>query len=179
MTLQGMEGKMFAPLAYTLVISLLASVIVTLTLSPVLASLVLRGDHPEETRLTRWMKERYQPVLRWTLAHRAPVLLGSTAVVSASLMLLPLVGREFIPILEEGALTPQIVRLPSVSLEESIAIEKQTQKVMLEFPEVRLSVSKIGRPDIAVGPEEPNESDPIVTLRPVTPGPPRRRRLGW
>ena len=94
MTLQGMEGKMFAPLAYTLVISLLASVIVTLTLSPVLASLVLRGDHPEETRLTRWMKARYQPVLRWTLAHRAPVLLGSTAVVSASLMLLPLVGRE-------------------------------------------------------------------------------------
>lgn len=60
MTLHGMEGKMFAPLAYTLVISLLASVIVTLTLSPVLASLILRGDHPEETRLTRWMKARYQ-----------------------------------------------------------------------------------------------------------------------
>lgn len=166
MTLHGMEGKMFAPLAYTLVISLLASVIVTLTLSPVLASLVLRGDHPKETRLTLWMKDRYQPVLRWTLDHRAPVLLGSTAVVLASLTLLPFVGREFIPILEEGALTPQIVRLPSVSLEESIAIELQTQKVMLELPEVRMSVSKLGRPDIAVGPEEPNESDPIVTLRP-------------
>lgn len=166
MTLQGMEGKMFAPLAYTLVISLLASVIVTLTLSPVLASLILHGDHPEETRLTRWMKRQYQPVLRWTLEHRAPVLLGSTAVVLASLSLLPFVGREFIPILEEGALTPQIVRLPSVSLEESIAIEKQTHKVMLEFPEVRMAVSKIGRPDIAVGPEEPNESDPIVSLRP-------------
>lgn len=166
MTLHGMEGKMFAPLAYTLVISLLASVIVTLTLSPVLASLILRGDHPEETKLTLWMKSRYQPVLRWTLDHRAPVLVGSTAVVLASLTVLPFVGREFIPILEEGALTPQIVRLPSVSLEESIAIEKQTQRVMLEFPEVRMSVSKIGRPDIAVGPEEPNESDPIVTLRP-------------
>ena len=166
MTLHGMEGKMFAPLAYTLVISLLMSVVVTLTLSPVLASLILRGDHPEETRLTRWMKARYQPVLRWTLDHRVPVLLGSTAVVLASLTLLPFVGREFIPILEEGALTPQIVRLPSVSLPESIAIEKQTQKVMLEFPEVQMSVSKIGRPDIAVGPEEPNESDPIVTLRP-------------
>ncbi len=166
MTLHGMEGKMFAPLAYTLVISLLASVIVTLTLSPVLASLVLRGDHPKETRLTLWMKDRYQPVLRWTLDHRAPVLVGSTAVVLGSLTLLPFVGREFIPILEEGALTPQIVRLPSVSLEESIAIELQTQKVMLELPEVRMSVSKLGRPDIAVGPEEPNESDPIVTLRP-------------
>ncbi len=166
MTLHGMEGKMFAPLAYSLVISLLVSVIVTLTLSPVLASLILRGDHPEETRLTTWMKRRYQPVLRWTLDHRAVVLLSSTAIVLASLSLLPFVGREFIPILEEGALTPQIVRLPSVSLDESIAIEKQTQKVMLEFPEVRMSVSKIGRPEIAVGPEEPNESDPIVALRP-------------
>lgn len=102
MTLHGMEGKMFAPLAYALVISLLASVVVTLTLSPVLASLVLRGDHPEETRLTRWMKARYQPVLRWTLAHRGAVLAGATAVVLASLTLVPFVGREFIPILEEG-----------------------------------------------------------------------------
>ena len=164
MTLHGMEGKMFAPLAYTLVIALLASVVVTLTLSPVLASLLLRGDHPEETRLTLWMKQRYLPMLRWTLRHRSLVLIGSTALVLISLLLVPRVGREFIPILEEGALTPQIVRLPSVSLAESIEMEKQTHKAMLEFPEVRMAVSKIGRPDIAFGPEEPNESDPIVSL---------------
>lgn len=166
MTLHGMEGKMFAPLAYALVISLLVSVVVTLTLSPVLASLILRGDHPKETWLTGWMKLRYQPVLRWTLAHRRWMLLGSTAVVLASLALLPFVGREFIPILEEGALTPQIVRLPSVSLAESIEIEKQAQRAILEFPEVQLAVSKIGRPDIAMSLEEPNESDPIIALRP-------------
>ncbi len=164
LTLQGIEGKMFAPLAYTLVIALLASVVVTLTLSPVLASLLLRGDHPEETRLTSWMKQGYVPVLRWTLRHRSLVLGGSTAIVLCSLALVPLVGREFIPLLEEGALTPQVVRLPSVSLQESIDMEKQTHKAMLEFPEVRMAVSKIGRPDIAFGPEEPNESDPIVSL---------------
>ncbi len=164
MTLHGMEGKMFAPLAYTLVIALLASVVVTLTLSPVLASLLLRGDHPEETRLTFWMKQRYVPVLQWTLLHRSLVLTGSTVIVLCSLALVPLVGREFIPLLEEGALTPQIVRLPSVSLPESIEMEKQTHKAMLEFPEVRMAVSRIGRPDIAYGPEEPNESDPIVSL---------------
>ncbi len=164
MTLHGMEGKMFAPLAYTLVIALLASVVVTLTLSPVLASLLLRGDHPGETRLTGWMKRRYLPVLRWTLRHRTAVLAGSAALVLLSLVLVPRVGREFIPILEEGALTPQIVRLPSVSLPESIEMEKQAHKAMLEFPEVRMAVSKIGRPDIAFGPEEPNESDPIVSL---------------
>ena len=164
LTLQGMEGKMFAPLAYTLVIALLASVVVTLTLSPVLASLILRGDHPEETRLTRWMKLRYLPMLTWTLQHRSLVLSSSTALVLCSLALVPYVGREFIPLLEEGALTPQVVRLPSVSLPESIEMEKQTHKVMLEFPEVRMAVSKIGRPDIALGPEEPNESDPVVAL---------------
>jgi cobalt-zinc-cadmium resistance protein CzcA len=165
MTLHGMEGKMFAPLAYTLVIALLASVVVTLTLSPVLCSILLRGDHPEETRLTLWMKQRYRPVLRWTLQHRSVVLLASSALVLASLVLVPFVGREFIPILLEGALTPQVVRLPSVSLPESIEIEKQTQRAMLEFPEVKMAVSKIGRADIALGPEEPNESDPIVSLR--------------
>ncbi len=155
---------MFAPLAYTLVIALLASVIVTLTLSPVLASLLLRGDHPKETGLTRWMRKRYLPVLEWTLRHRTIVLAGSTAIVLASMTLVPFIGREFIPLLEEGALTPQVVRLPSVSLPESIEMEKQTHKAMLEFPEVRMAVSKIGRPDIAFGPEEPNESDPIVSL---------------
>ena len=164
MTLHGMEGKMFAPLAYTLVIALLASVIVTLTLSPVLASLLLREAQPEETRLTLWMKRSYFPVLHWTLRYRGHVLIGSTLLVLASLFLMPRIGREFIPILEEGALTPQIVRLPSVSLPESIEMEKQTHKAMLEFPEVRMAVSKIGRADIAFGPEEPNESDPIVSL---------------
>jgi cobalt-zinc-cadmium resistance protein CzcA len=166
MTLHGMEGKMFAPLAYTLVIALLVSVTVTLTLSPVLAFLLLRGDHLSETRFAAWMKQRYAPVLTWTLTHGGVVLGGSAGLVLLGSVLVPFVGREFIPLLEEGALTPQIVRLPSVSLSESIEIEKQAHKAMLEFPEVRMAVSKIGRPEIAVGPEEPNESDPIVALNP-------------
>lgn len=155
---------MFAPLAYTLVIALLASVVVTLTLSPVLASLILRGNHQEETGLTRWLKQRYLPMLTWTLRHRGAVLAGSTAIVLASLTLVPFVGREFIPILEEGALTPQVVKLPSVSLAESIELEKQTQKAMLEFPEVKMAVSRIGRAEIPYHPEDLYESDPIVSL---------------
>ncbi|HMS85174.1 MAG TPA: CusA/CzcA family heavy metal efflux RND transporter [Nitrospira sp.] len=164
MTLHGMEGKMFAPLAYSLVIALLASVVVTLTLSPVLASLILRGDHPKETRLTLWMKQRYVPVLQWILRHRGLVLAGSTVIVLCSLALVPFVGREFIPILDEGALTPQVVRLPSVSLAESIEMEKQTQKVMLELSEVKMAVSRIGRAEIPYHPEDLYESDPIVSL---------------
>ncbi|MDH5641642.1 MAG: efflux RND transporter permease subunit, partial [Nitrospira sp.] len=164
MTLHGMEGKMFAPLAYTLVIALLSSVVVTLTLSPVLASFFLRGDHPEETRLTRWMKRRYRPVVHWTLHHRSFILAGSTVIVLCGLALVPFVGREFIPLLDEGALTPQVMRLPSVSLVESIELEKQAHKVMLEFPEVKTAVSRIGRAEIPYQPEELYESDPIVSL---------------
>ncbi len=164
MTLQGMEGKMFAPLAYTLVIALLASVVVTLTLSPVLASLLLRGDHPQETGLTHLMKQRYVPVLQWTLRHRGLILTSATVIVLCSLAFVPFVGREFIPLLEEGALTPQVVKLPSVSLPESIELEKQTQKAMLEFPEVKMAVSRIGRAEIPYHPEDLYESDPIVSL---------------
>ncbi|MDK2741669.1 MAG: efflux RND transporter permease subunit [Nitrospira sp.] len=164
MTLHGMEGKMFAPLAYTLVIALLVSVVVTLTLSPVLASLFLRGDHQGETRVTRWMRQGYLPVLRWTLRHRGLVLTGSIIIVLSSLALVPFVGREFIPLLEEGALTPQVVKLPSVSLAESIEMEKHAQKVMLEFPEVKMAVSRIGRAEIPYHPEDLYESDPIVSL---------------
>ena len=164
MTLHGMEGKMFAPLAYTLVIALLASVVVTLTLSPVLASLIFRGDHPKETRLTLWMKQRYAPVLQWTLRRRGLVLTSLMVIVLCSLALVPFVGREFIPLLDEGALTPQVVRLPSVSLAESIEMEKQAQKAMLEFPEVKMAVSRIGRAEIPYHPEDLYESDPIVSL---------------
>ena len=164
LTLQGLEGKMFAPLAYTLVIALLASVVVTLTLSPVLVSLLLRGDHLEETRVTLWMKQGYLPVLQWTLRHRGLILTSSTVIVLCSLALVPFVGREFIPLLEEGALTPQVVKLPSVSLPESIELEKQTQKAMLEFPEVKMAVSRIGRAEIPYHPEDLYESDPIVSL---------------
>jgi heavy metal efflux system protein len=164
MTLHGMEGKMFAPLAYTLVIALLASVIVTLTLAPVLASLFLCGGHWQETGLTLWMKQRYLSVLQWTLRHRGLILTGSTFILLVSLALVPFVGREFIPLLEEGALTPQVLRPPSVSLAESIEMEKQVQRVMLEFPEVQMAVSRNGRAEIPYHPEDLYERDQIVSL---------------
>ena len=166
MTLHGLEGKVFAPLAYTLVIALLVSIAVTLTLAPVLSLLVLRGDSVGETFVARWMRERYPPVLRWALQRRALVLAGAGLLLILSLLLAPFVGREFIPILDEGALTPQIFRLPSVSLAESIELEKRALRALREFPEVRLAVGKVGRSEIGNEPQEPNESDPVVLLHP-------------
>jgi cobalt-zinc-cadmium resistance protein CzcA len=164
--LQGMEGKLFAPMAYTIMIALIASLLLSLTLSPVLSSLVIKGGSEADARLVLWAKRAYRPVLRWTLRRPQPVLAGAGALLIMTLAVIPFIGTEFIPIMDEGTLTPQIVRLPSISLRKSIGLEKEAHRALLEFPEVRMVVGKIGRSEIATAPEEANESDPIVALHP-------------
>ncbi|MDH4185577.1 MAG: CusA/CzcA family heavy metal efflux RND transporter [Nitrospira sp.] len=165
-SLQGMEGKLFAPLAYTVIIALMVSLVLSLTLSPVLCLPGLRASGEADTWPVHAAKRLYNPVLRWALAHRLSILGGAGVLLFASLCLVPFLGGEFIPILDEGALTPQVLRLPDVSLERSIEMEKDAQRAILEFPEVTSIVSKLGRSEIAVEPMEPNESDAIVGLTP-------------
>ncbi len=167
LSLRGYEGKMFHPLAYTIMIALLASLVFSLVLSPVLCFLALRRGSEEDTFLVRWAKRIYLPALKWALGRRVVVLLLAVAMLVASLGLFPFLGGEFIPILNEAAITPQTIRHPSISLEESIRIEKEMQRAVLEFPEVRQVVSKIGRSELGNDPQEPNASDPVVTLKPM------------
>lgn len=167
LSLQGMEGKMFKPLAYTIMIALLVSLLLSLTLSPALCSVALKGGAEKDTWLLRQAKRWYTPSLYWSLRHRGLVLTGSVTMLIASLALFPFLGGEFIPILNEAALTPQTIRLPSISLEKSIEIEKEMQRAVLEFPEVRMVVSKIGRSELGNDPQEPNASDPVVSLKPM------------
>ncbi len=167
LSLQGMEGKMFHPLAYTIMIALLVSLVVSLTLSPVLCYAGLRQGPEEDTWVVRGAKQIYLPALRWSLANR-PVVMGlALALLAVSLALFPFLGGEFIPILNEVAITPQTIRLPSISLSQSIEIEKDMQRAILEFPEARRVVSKIGRSELGNDPQEPNASDPIVSLAPM------------
>jgi cobalt-zinc-cadmium resistance protein CzcA len=158
---------MFKPLAYTIMIALLVSLILSLTLSPVLCSLVLKRAGDADTFLLRWAKRIYLPVLRWALAQRLAVLGIALGLLVASLLLFPFLGGEFIPILNEAAITPQTIRLPSISLAKSIEIEKEMQRAVLEFPEVRMVVSKIGRSELGNDPQEANASDPVVLLHPM------------
>jgi len=167
LSLHGMEGKMFKPLAYTIMIALLVSLILSLTLSPALCSLALKGGSEEDTWLLRHAKRWYTPSLHWSLHHRRLVLVAAVALLTASLALFPFLGGEFIPILNEAAITPQTIRLPSISLEKSIEIEMEMQRAVLEFPEVRMVVSKIGRSELGNDPQEPNASDPVVSLEPM------------
>lgn len=167
LSLQGMEGKMFKPMAYTIMIALLVSLVLSLTLSPVLCSLALKKGSEEDTFVVRWTKRLYRPSLTWALGHRVVVLAVSVTLLVCSIALFPFLGGEFIPILNEAAITPQTIRLPSISLEKSIEIEKEMQRAVLEFPEVRMVVSKIGRSELGNDPQEPNASDPVVLLKPM------------
>lgn len=167
LSLQGMEGKMFRPLAYTIMIALFVSLVLSLTLSPVLCSVALRHGGEEDTFVIRRAKRIYLPVLHWALARRGLVLVLAVGLLIVSLMIVPFLGSEFIPILNEGSLAPQTIRLPSTSLPESIKIEKEMQRAVMEFPEVKMVVSKIGRSELGNDPQEPNESDPVVALKPL------------
>ena len=167
LTLQGMEGKMFQPLANTIIIALLVSLVLSLTLSPVLCAMALKRGTEEDTFLLRWAKWAYLPTLRWAMGHRVTELTIALGLLGASLSLFPFLGGEFIPILNEGAISPQTIRYPSIALDRSIEIEKEMQRAVMEFPEVRMVVSKIGRSEMGNDPQEPNASDPVVSLRPM------------
>ncbi len=165
-TLTDVEGKMFTPLAVTITIALIGSLLVSVLVVPVLSSFILKSGKEEDTRLLAMVKRRFLPLLGWALLNRKRVILISVAAFIASLALLPFIGKEFMPVLQEGHLTIQLIRLPGISLQESIKMEKKFHKVLLTFPEVETVVSRIGAAEIASDPMGPELSDPIITLKP-------------
>ena len=166
MTLQGIEGKMFAPLALTIAIALTVSLVVSLFLSPVLCSYFLKGGADHDTRLIAWLKRHYLTLLDLATVRQRATLAVSIGLLLGSLALFPLLGKSFMPVMKEGALTPQINRVPSISLEESIRMEMDAMKSVAQVPGVRMVVSKLGRGESPADPAGPNESDPIVLLDP-------------
>ena len=169
LTLEGVEGKMFRPMALTVVFALAGSLLLTFLLTPVLISLFLKGKVEEkDVWLIRRAKRIYEPALEWTLANTRKVLIGSGLAVAAAVAAVPFLGSEFIPRLDEGSFALQVLRLPSISLEESVRQTTQLERVLLaEFPnEVADVVAKTGRPEIATDPMGVNISDIFVMLKP-------------
>lgn len=166
MTLQGIEGKLFAPLALTIVMALAVSLLVALVLSPVLCSYILKGGADHDTRVIATLKRTYLKLLDRALSRQRATLAVSVGLLLASLALFPFLGKSFMPTMKEGALTPQINRVPSISLDESIRLEMSAMKSIAQVPGVRMVVSKLGRGESPADPAGPNESDPIVLLDP-------------
>jgi cobalt-zinc-cadmium resistance protein CzcA len=166
LALRGIEGKMFRPMALTVVFALAGSLICALTLMPVLASFFLKRVREQEPLLFRWAKRIYRPLLGRTLARpkRTAFLAGTVFV--GSLGFVPFLGAEFIPRLDEGAIAMQIWRLPSISLETSNQISTEVEQVVMTFPEVETIVSRTGRAEIATDPMGVEISDSFLILRP-------------
>jgi heavy metal efflux system protein len=166
MTLEGMEGKMFAPLAFTIAIALFVSLILALTLTPVLCSYLLKGKEEHDTRLVAFMKKPYLRLLDWTLTNGRKTIIVSGGAFVGALLLLPLLGTAFIPEMKEGSIVPGINRVPNISLEESIKIEMEAMRMVMQVPGVKSAFSGVGRGESPADSQSQNESTPIVSLKP-------------
>ncbi len=144
-SLQGLEGKLFKPMAFNISFAMAGSLVLTLTIIPVLASLILKPKKERDTLLVRWIKRGYLPMLVWSLAHKRTVVISAVLLLVGSLALFPLLGKEFMPTLQEGSIMWRVTSIPSTSLEQSIDISKRIEKALAKFPEVETTLAMIGR----------------------------------
>jgi cobalt-zinc-cadmium resistance protein CzcA len=169
--LQGLEGRMFRPMAITVCTALFGSLLLALTLVPALASFSFRhGIAPDTARRhERWMTAmnmRYRALLEWTLRHRFVTIGTAVAVLAVAVGSLFFIGTEFMPRLDEGDILVETKKLPGVSLTDSVAISKRIEERLRRVPEIEDVVIKIGRPDFATEAMGINEGDTYLVLKP-------------
>ncbi len=171
-TLRGVEGTMFRPLAYTISMAMVGSLLFSLTVAPVLASFLLsRRESADDTqsvnaRFVRWMQARYDPVLDWALDHKRTVLLSTGGLLIAGFAVFPFLGTEFIPALNEGSMLVRATMAPSISLNEAVTTVGRIEREFLRFPEVTQVVSRIGRGEVGAHADPVNNSEIFVDLKP-------------
>ncbi|MGK2951218.1 MAG: efflux RND transporter permease subunit [Thiobacillus sp.] len=165
--LSGVEGKMFHPMAITVVLALTGAMVLSLTFVPAAIATFLRGRVAEhDNRLMRWSRARYTPLLDWALRRRVVVLTGAAVLVVGCGVLATRLGSEFVPSLDEGDITLQPMRIPGTSLEQSVAMQETLEKRLAQFPEVANIFSKIGTAEVATDPMPPSMADTFLMLKP-------------
>ncbi|NLN63601.1 MAG: efflux RND transporter permease subunit [Myxococcales bacterium] len=165
-TLQGIEGKMFAPLAATMLIALLVSLLVAVTVVPVLSELWLKQVDEKEFGFIRRIHRGYNRFLQRAVKRPALTLGISLAVLLSALTLVPFMGTEFMPDLDENALAINVVRLPNASLSGSVKVATYMEQQLKQFQEVETVVSKTGRAEISEDPMGPEQTDVVIMLKP-------------
>src|SRR3989344_5917980 len=166
-TLSGLEGKMFAPLALTICFALAGSLLLSLTVIPVLASFLMRagGQHKEE-RVLAAIKRVYLPAMRWALAHRQTAVGGALVALGVAAALFPFFGREFMTTMDEGSTVVIIEKKPDITLEASLAADAQYHRAMMELPEVTGVVSRTGADELRLDPMGLYQTDNFVLTKP-------------
>ena len=165
-SLSGLEGKMFTPLAVTIAFALIGSLLLSLTVIPVMASLLMRGGAEEDSRVLKLLKHGYVPVMRWALRHLKTAVGGALMLLLGAALLFPLIGKEFMPVMDEGTTVVIIEKLPSISLERSLALDEPYQKAMMELPEVTGVVSRTGADELRMDPMGLYQTDNFLITKP-------------
>ncbi len=166
-TLQRHEGRIFAPMAWTVVAALIGSLIFSLTLVPLLCYFLLRKRLSEkENIIVRACKRVYRPVLEWALDHRWIVIGAAVAMLVLSLSVVPLLGSEFLPELNEGTMWVNITFPPGISNQEMVRLTRQVRDILGKYPEVKMVNSKAGRPEDGTDPKLINMTEFFVDMKP-------------
>lgn len=166
LALTGVEGKMFTPMAMAVIMALLSALVLSLTFVPAAVALLLSGHIEEKDNLiVRQSKRAYTPILAWALKFRIAVLAGAVLFVIAIGGLATKMGTEFIPNLDEGDIAIQALRIPGTSLTQSLDMQFQLERAVLEIPEVKTYFSRVGTAEVASDPMGPNISDGYVMLK--------------
>ncbi len=167
LTLQGLEGKLFTPVALTIVFALSGSLLLSLSVIPVLSSYLLGKVSHQEPWLVRKLEAIYLPVLRWSLEHSRMVVGMALAAMLVAAGLYTLIGKTFMPTMDEGDMIVQLEKIPSISLERSIDIDMRFQRALMErVPEVIGVVSRTGSDELGLDPMGLNETDSFLILKP-------------
>jgi cobalt-zinc-cadmium resistance protein CzcA len=165
-SLSGLEGKMFTPLAVTISFALVGSLILSLTAIPVLASLLMKGGAEKEGRVSDALKKAYLPVMNWALNQRKIAIAVAIGALALAMAMFPFIGKEFMPVMDEGTTVVIIEKLPSVSLERSLELDVPYQKAMMELPEVTGVVSRTGADELRLDPMGLYQTDNFLITKP-------------
>ncbi|MHB1591904.1 MAG: efflux RND transporter permease subunit, partial [Sulfuricella sp.] len=144
-SLTGLEGKLFKPMALTITFAMVGSLLLTMTLVPVMSALILKPKEEKDTFIVRWAKKLYLPLLDWALENKKKVFSGALVLLVASVALIPFLGKEFMPTLQEGGIMFRVTSIPSTSLDESIRISERIEATLKTFPQTTSAIAMIGR----------------------------------
>jgi cobalt-zinc-cadmium resistance protein CzcA len=166
LALEGIEGKMFGPLALTVAIALLSSLVLSIFVIPVLCSLILKSQPEKESLVMKPVRKIYLPVLQYTMKKRKPVLVTAGVLLLLSLVIIPRLGTEFIPIMDEGAFDMDVSLLPGVSLDKAMEINQLVGEKLKTFPELQTVVSRTGQTGVALDTRGVDKTGYVGVLKP-------------
>jgi len=167
LSLQGLEGKLFTPVALTIIFALVSSLILSLTVIPVLSSFILKQVTHETPWLVRHLDQLYSKILDWSLRNQRSVLSSAIFALLLTIIAFPFIGKSFMPTLDEGDVLMQLEKLPSINLKKSNEIDMALQRrILQEVPEVQSVIARVGSDEIGLDPMGLNETDTFMVLKP-------------